>query len=189
MTTSWAAAAPARTGGSREADRPRRRSRVTYPGPVSTRPSSLSSSLRQLGPVKVVGLVTIVVVTVVLVWAVLDVRSLLAQAPAAQVAAGPDASAGARGSTTERQVAVTVTFSGTGPFNATVVDASKRERTFRSGGEDVKVTRVYEGAGPYVLASVQTTGNATVRCRVAVDGRQTSSTEQSGLYAQTVCAG
>lgn len=159
---------------------------------MRSRADGLSTTLRRLGPLRLVGLSTIVVVTVVLVWAVLDVRSLMAEPPAtAAVAAtdGTSGSDGARGSTTQEQVAVTVTFSGTGPFNATVVDASKRERTFTSSGEDVEVTRVYEGAGPYVLASVQTTVDATVRCRVDVDGKQASATTQSGLYAQTVCAG
>jgi hypothetical protein len=155
---------------------------------VTSRPDGLATTLRRLGAVKVVGLATIVVVTVVLVWAVLDVRGLAADRPPS-VAPVAAAGEGTRGDDTQTQVAVKVTFSGTGPFSATVVDASKKERTFTSAGEDVVFTRVYEGAGPYLLASLQTSADATVRCRIDVDGEKVSATAKSGLYAQTVCAG
>lgn len=134
------------------------------------------------------GLVTIVVVAVLLVWAVLDVRALMADRPAVVAAPAQDA-AGARESSTTVQVAVRVTFSADGPFTATVVDESKKERTLTSAGEDVVFTRVYEGTGPYLFASAQTSVDGAIRCRIDVDGRKVSSNAESGLYAQTICAG
>ncbi len=171
----------------RSPDRARCRPAVAYSVRVSSRSSRLKRRLRGLGAIPLVGLVTIVVVAVILVWAVLDVRSLLADRPATVAAPAQDTT-GTREATTAVQVAVRVTFSSDGPFTATVVDAAKKERTFTSAGEDVVFTRVYEGTGPYVFASAQTSADATIRCRIDVDGRKASSNEESGLYAQTICA-
>lgn len=137
---------------------------------------------------RVVGLVTIAVVAVLLVVAVVDVRSLLADRPPVAAPSAAAASAGTRGASTETQVAVRVTFTSTGPFTATVVDESKKERTFTSDGEDVVFTRVYEGEGPYLFASAQASTDATLGCRIEIDGRRAASDETSGLYTQTFCA-
>ncbi len=128
--------------------------------------------------------------TVVLVLAVVDLRTVVADAPPAAAAPDPEAaSAGTRGEDTEQQVAVTVVFKGSGPFVATIADGDGKRRTIRSEGEDVDVTRVFQGAGPYLFASAQLQVDGTIACRIEVDGSRTTSNKASGIYAQTVCAG
>lgn len=139
---------------------------------------------------RLVGALTGLAVTVVLVLAIIDLRTVAADTPAAAApAADPAAGAGTRVEDTQQQVAVTVTFAGTGPFTATVVDGEKKERTVTSNGEPVDVTRVFQGPGPHVFASGQLSVDGTISCRVEVDGRKVSSDKQSGIYAQTFCSG
>lgn len=158
--------------------------------PVTRTSDGPASALRRLGPVRLVTLTTAVVLVVFAAYAVIDLRTLDADRPAqAPVAAPADQASGeARGEEVTKQVAVKVTISGTGPFSATVTDRDKKKRTFTSNGEDVVLTRVFDGPGPYLFAGAQLSIDATLRCRIDIDGKKAFDDSRSGLYAQVYCA-
>lgn len=129
---------------------------------------------------------TLVAAAAIGVLAVRDLRGLAAEATGVST---PVDDTTDRSGLTKKQVAVRVTIEAEGPFTASVTDTAKKQKTFRSDGEDVVWTRVYEGAGPYVFVSGQILTTGSIGCRIEVDGRTIDDDDADGTYVQTFCVG